>query len=91
MDSADEIVMKKLDAFLMKKKLIKLQALCAKGRLGEHGSKRVLADRIITASKNLSVDFAAIDYAELTYFQILGKCIVEGLPTEGKRSVLKKH
>ena len=78
MDSADEIVMKKLDVLMMKKKLIELQALCAKGRLGEHGSKRALADRIINASKNLSVDFAAINYADLTYFQIFCTFIVEG-------------
>eukprot|EP00961_Rhodomonas_salina_P052792 707787-Rhodomonas_salina.1 len=48
MDSADEIVRKnlKLDSFLMKKKLIKLQALCVKGHLCKHGSKLVLEDRL---------------------------------------------
>eukprot|EP00961_Rhodomonas_salina_P107380 1445863-Rhodomonas_salina.1 len=61
------------------------------GLLGEYGLKQVLVDRVINTSKNLSMDFTTMDYAKLMYFQIFGKCIVKGLPTEGKRSVLEKH
>jgi hypothetical protein len=75
----------KLEAFLKKMKPAQLQDLCAKGALKPEGSRTALAGRISEAANVAHLDFGAIDLDNLPFLQLLGKCIEDGLPTEGRR------
>jgi hypothetical protein len=77
-----------MEAFLKNLKLSQLQALCGKGSIKQDGDKSQLAARIAAAAKITGVDFDAVDLENLSYMQLLGKCVSEGLPTQGRRSQL---
>ncbi len=74
-----------MDTFLKGMKLSQLQVLCGKGAIRQDGDRAQLIARVATAANVADIDFNTAELDNLSYMQLLGKCVCEGLPTQGRR------
>jgi hypothetical protein len=77
-----------IENFAKQRKLSQLQNLCCRASLSQAGARDELIARIVDAAKISAIDFNTVPLEDLTFAQLLGKCITQ---TTNRRAPCAAH